>query len=704
MKQRLIYILFAATLLQYYSVRAQIPDSVVYAEAIAVTARPSLDSITLRWAPLRLPVWQAALERGYVIERFVLTRNGVMLDRPEKNLLTPTPLKQFPENAWESLVTRNKYAAIAAQALFGDRFEVDLSKTDVFSIVNKIRENEQRFTFALFSADMSPEVARASGLWFTDRNVKKGEKYLYRVSVALAPGSVQSDSTRRGSIFISPEDQYTLPIPYGVKAEFKDHTVSLRWEKTATTPYTAYIVERAVNGKEYTPISDTPLVTVSPSAEIETRYEYAFDSIPDLTNTYSYRVRGVTPFGETSAASEAVSGKGNITVTEVPHITSGENINNKSVRLTWEFPTELNQAVSGFRIERSSQPKGLFAPVSNALIPSSIRTFEDRQPTQINYYRVTARGLDGSLYPSPIYFVPLVDSIPPAAPEGVVGLIDEYGNLTLKWKRNTEPDIYGYRIYRGNFQSEELSQVTSEPVVDSLYRDKINLNTLNEAVYYQVMAIDINQNHSALSPLVKIALPDKLKPEPPVFLPVRSDENGVNLSWLKSSSKDVVQYDVYRKPPESKEWQRIKVISVENVGNDSVYTFTDNNIKAGKRNQYTVTAIDDAGLESDPAAVISSGKIDNELRTAVEWKEPQIDRNKNRVILSWQYDQTEVRFFRVYKRQNNEPEVLYRSISSGENRFTDIQLRPGTEYKYRIMAVFTNGGKSALSKEITLTF
>lgn len=704
MKRSLICILLLVATTLMYNVRAQSPDSINYIEAIAVTARPSNDSIILRWAPLRLPVWQTALERGYIIERFVLTRNGILLDLPEKTILTPTPLKHFSEGDWEPLVIRNKYAAIAAQAIFGDRFEVDLSRTDVFTIVNKIRENEQRFTFALFSADISPEVARASGLWFTDKNIKKGERYLYRISVAGAPGSTLPDSTRRGSIFINPEDKYILPTPHGLKAEFKDYAVSLRWEKTATTPYTAYVVERAVNGGRYTPISDTPLVTVSPSAETETRYEYAFDSIPDLTHTYSYRVRGITPFGEMSAASEPASGKGNITITEVPHITSGENIDNQSVRLTWEFPAALNKAISGFRVERSLQPKGTFTPINNGLISSDLRTFQDDKPMQTNYYRVIARGLDGSQFPSPIYFVPLVDSIPPAPPTGVTGTIDEYGNVTLSWKRNSESDIYGYRIYKGNLESDELSQVTSAPVVDSLYNDNINLNTLNEAVYYQVMAIDINQNHSSLSSLVKIVLPDKIKPEPPVFLPVRSDEKGVNLSWLKSSSEDVVQYDVYRKVPESKEWQRIKVISVANAENDSVYTFTDDNIRAGKGNQYTVTAIDDAGLESDPAASISAGRIDNQLRTAVEWNEPQIDRSKNQAILSWQYDQSDVQLFRVYKRRDNEPEVLYRSISSGQNKFIDIQLRPGTEYKYRIMAVFNNGRKSVFSKEITLNF
>lgn len=684
-----------------FSSQAQVADSILYKESIAVTARPSKDSITLRWAPLRLPVWQDGLTLGYIIERYVITRNGAVLSEPEKTVLQPSPLRPLPENAWEPIVVKNKYAAIAAQAMFGDRFEVDLSQTDVFSIVNKVRENEQRFAFALFSADMSPEVAKASALWFTDKNVRNGEKYLYRISIASTGGSAIPDASRRGSIFTSPDDAYTMPKPQNLQADFKDNLVSLRWDRTAINHYTAYVVERSTDGKVYTPISDTPLITVSPTDKEETRYEYAMDSIPDMNHTYYYRIKGITPFGEMSSASDVVSGKGNITVKEVPHITSGENIENKAVRLTWDFPKESNAAISGFMIERSAKPRENFKVVSHTIIPPNDRVFEDSSPQQTNYYRVIAQGVNGDAYPSPLHFVPLVDSIPPVAPVGLKASIDKQGSVELSWQPNQENDMFGYRIYRANTQSEELAQITSEPVKPAAYQDRVNVNTLNESVYYSVMAIDINQNHSGLSELLKVALPDIIKPQPPVLLPVKSNDNGVVLSWQRSSSDDVVQYDVYRRLAERNEWQRIKVLPV--LDTDSVYYYTDETAAAGKTNNYTVTAIDEAGLESDPASPVSAGKIDNKLQAAVQWEPLVIDREKNKVVLNWQYDLPGVRLYRIYKSEDDNPDMLYRSLPEGEKKFSDTVI-PGKQYRYRIMAVFEGGKMSALSKEITLTY
>ena len=51
------------------------------------------------------------------------------------------------------LVEDNDYAAIAAQSLYGDDFEVEMENqgTDLLSILNQAEVLEQRFSFALFA-------------------------------------------------------------------------------------------------------------------------------------------------------------------------------------------------------------------------------------------------------------------------------------------------------------------------------------------------------------------------------------------------------------------------------------------------------------------------------------------------------------------------------------------------------------------------
>jgi fibronectin type 3 domain-containing protein len=693
MKDRLKYSALIFFLFVTGSVSGQ-QDSLRFREAIAVTGRPAADSITLRWAPLKLSVWQKGNLNGYVIERYVIARDGKVLSQPERTVLTTAPLKPLPEDQWEPIVKKDRFAAITAQALFGARFEINLEQSDVFTIVNKIKENEQRFAFALFSADISPLAAKASGLWYTDKKVKKGEKYLYRILINAA-------DSLRGSLFISPDDPYALPKPRNPQAEFKDQIASLRWDKSVSGKYTAHIVERSTDGRNFSPISDAPLVTVSPTELEDTRYEYAMDSLQDLSKTYYYRIKGVTPFGEESPPSDVVNGKGAVSVSDVPYIKEGENVDNKSIRISWDFPEEFNSAIKGFSVERSSKPQGNFAilTLQNPLRPDA-RSYEDKTAQQVNYYRVTAVGLNGEQYRSPLYLAQLIDSIPPLAPAGLKATVDEFGSITLSWNQNPEKDIYGYRIYKGNHEKEELAQITREPVGMTSYKDKVNLNTLNSSVYYSVMAVDKNQNHSGLSSLLKVALPDKVKPQPPVMLPVQSSEKGVAISWIKSSSLDVTQYDVYRRMADRNEWQRINVTL---SGPDSAYLYLDENAPAGKINYYTVTAIDSAGLESDPSGAVSGRKIDNALRTAVKWKEPVIIKERKQVVLQWGYEQGEIESFKIYKAVDDAEPVLYRTVAADKREFTDTLL-PEKFYKYTILVVFANGYKSSLSEELSVSY
>ena len=695
MRQFLPYAIFTLAFLSLgYCCDAQSSENSPYEESIAVVARPTRDSITFRWAPLRSSVWQLGNKNGYRVERYVIVRDGKALNTPEKLILTSLPLKPWPEADWEPLVKRDRYGAITAQALFGTTFEVDLSKPDIFTIVNKAKENEQRFSFALFGADMSPDVAKASGLWFTDKAVKKGEKYLYRILI----DQTEADSLR-GSVVVGPDDPYALANPRNLQAHVKDMTVSLQWDKTMDG-YTAYMVERSEDGKVFRSISDTPLVTVSPNGQEDTRHGYASDSLPDLSKTYQYRVIGISPFGEKSAPSNVVNAKGSPPVDEVPYIVSGINIDNKSIQLTWEFSMSKNAAIKGFVVERAQHPKGTFTQVTSGILPPLTRQLLDTSPAQTNYYRVTANALNGEKYVSALYYAQLVDSIPPAKPIGLKATVDKAGIVQLSWTPNAESDMFGYRVYKANNKSEELAQLTVEPTPAARYVDTLNLKTLNEYVYYSIVAIDRNQNQSILSELLKVNVPDNIKPQPPVFLPVKNTNKGAALSWVRSGSDDVQKYDVYRQVSDAQEWLRIKEIPVTR---DTIYHFTDDTGDPGKINRYTVTAVDEVGLESDPAQPVIGVKIDNTLRPAIEWKPHRLNMEKNQLTLVWSYETPGVKTFRLYRAVGENSTELYKTIPAGARDFTDT-LMPGKKYTYRVMVVFENDKQSKFSKEFVFTY
>src|SRR5690606_9569199 len=81
-------------------------------EAVKATSRMKDNSVLLRWAPTAPVTWQKGNMYGYIIERYTIKRDGQLLPRQEKILLTPEPLKADPLAQWEQMVHENQYAAI----------------------------------------------------------------------------------------------------------------------------------------------------------------------------------------------------------------------------------------------------------------------------------------------------------------------------------------------------------------------------------------------------------------------------------------------------------------------------------------------------------------------------------------------------------------------------------------------------------------
>jgi fibronectin type 3 domain-containing protein len=685
-KNPLAKIIFSALCFATFGVAGQVENPIL-PERIAVAARPSVDSILLRWAPVNFGVWSSGNEKGYRIERYVITRNGHLLSSPEKVILHPS-LKPVPEEQWKPLVATDRYAAIAAQALFGDRFELDLAQSDISTVVDKVKENDQRFAFALFGADISPSVAKASGLSFTDRKVRKEEKYLYRVVV-------NSMDSLRGNAFLSASDPYVPPTPQNLRADFSEKIVSLRWTKDQNGYYTAFRLERSTDGQHFLPASTSPMVTVSPLENKDTQYEYAIDSLKDLSHTVYYRVKGITPFGEEGPPSSVVLGRATPMVGQPPYITSVVNVQNTSLHVHWNFPVENNNAIRGFEVQRSSKPGVGFLPLTSALIRPDIRDYTDAIPDQVNYYRVIAVGLDNQAYSSHTYFAQLIDSIPPVSPVDLQGKIDNDGNVTLKWNPNTEPDISGYRVYKAFRRSEEFAQVTDNPVEENVFTDHMDLNTLNDTVYYRVMAIDRNQNHSSLSQVARLPLPDQVRPQSPVLLPLRGDSTGIIIQWVPGGSADIVRYAVYRKDISKQQWQLLGVVAADT---DTVLTFHDKSAAPRRLNTYTVVSIDEAGLESAPANPMSGMSAANLQSEPVLWRKSIVNTEENKITLKWMYDLSAISRFRLFRAVDNSPPVMIKTLGANEREFTDV-MKPGRHYAYRIMAEFEDGHKSHLSKE-----
>ncbi len=96
------YILFLCC-----SVRAS--DSVY----IAVRGKITENSVKLRWSASDASAWRRTNECGFRVERYMVKRNGQLLNQAEKKEISAC-IKAEPVNNWEQIANKSGYAAIIA--------------------------------------------------------------------------------------------------------------------------------------------------------------------------------------------------------------------------------------------------------------------------------------------------------------------------------------------------------------------------------------------------------------------------------------------------------------------------------------------------------------------------------------------------------------------------------------------------------------
>lgn len=79
------------------------------------------------------------------------------------------------------------------------------------------------------------------------------------------------------------------------------------------------------------------------------------------------------------------------------------------------------------------------------------------------------------------------DTFPPAAPKGLQA-VSGTGDINLSWDANTEPDLGGYIVLRGEAGGETLQAITPMPITDTRYRDAAV--TRGVRYVYAVVAVD----------------------------------------------------------------------------------------------------------------------------------------------------------------------------------------------------------------------
>lgn len=365
--------------------------------------------------------------------------------------------------------------------------------------------------------------------------------------------------------------------------------------------------------------------------------------------------------------------------------TSGEL---REIPLKWE-PVLVGE-VGGYLIERSAERAGPFerlVTIAGRLNTQYIdrTTLHTSTPadapsggempliTPINhadgltwFYRIRAFSPSGALGATPSTVVIATTAPPPGAPQELRAYSRQPRQVPLSWRASEDRLVQGYWIYRSPTASGPYQIIKQ---LDGRYQTTYVDSALGDlrVFYYRVAAT--NRAGGLGSPTPPVQAVTKPEPLPPLRLHATEQRLGSNLlSWEPNVEPDIVEYRVLRIRSQADMPEIVASVSSQrNVAEDRA-------VGAGEHISYSIIAIDQDGLESNPAEPVAVVSVGYGLE----------GRNvPDGIRLSWDVDNREpFRGSHVFRHGRFRRKDLGFTT---ENHFLDPEVQSGHRYRYSVV-------------------
>ncbi len=658
---------------------------------LLILANPIDAGIELRWAPGQPEGWPLGLKNGYTLSRELIGRDGALLPEsevPASKRILLTNARPQPELSWKPLADTSDFALTLAAMIYGQ----DDAPDDPAVL-------GQQHGLALFAADHDFPAAVHGALGFMDTDVEADAIYRYTVT------NGEHTAVRVIGRYV----RFKHPAPVSVKPEIKTKSVILAWHREKTDGYySSYNVERSDNGgRTFFRLNKLPLVQILNESNYDT-LQYFNDTFPTVVADieFQYRFVGVTPFARQGAYSEVVKVLPEPDLaTMMPRISEMTEDLQENYRISWQIPVGSQNKIAYFEVQRSRIGFQDFTPRSGR-IPASERSWIEENPVTGYFYIVVAYDDRGVAFGSPSKLMTIMDNDPPSPPTGLMGSIDTLGNVRLQWADNPEKDVKGYRVFFANRPTGYFPQITETHTIDTTYEWAVTMNTRAEEVYFKVKAVDYQGNYSQFSEAVELVRPDFRPPSEPVIKSVSSNVEMVTFRLAPSSSDDVVYHLFQRSPAGEEEWTILDTIRRPDT---QPFEHSDKSGTVGVTYDYRLVAVDDADLSS-ASIPYPSQRTDTGERAPIENFQVRMAEGGKIPVISWSYPTNEgLQGFQLYRATGNGPMMKYRllnantpdlRLANGSFIYLDKSTVSGKSYRYKMMAVFWDGGWSGFSEEV----
>jgi fibronectin type 3 domain-containing protein len=595
-----------------------------------------------------------------------------------------------------------------------EELHADSTLQQYISLAPTLTESQQEgatLLVMMLKSLQSLPFSRYLGVAYTDTQVVEGQTYYYKVCRVVKGREQELEVTRpvRVAPFVpdvSPDSVKVLP---------KDGVVTITWQPDPMRFWGVNIYRSSAADSAYRKVNELPLVAstrTGPDGKEGYAAEFYADATVSNSMAYRYRVAGIDFFGRETRQSEPVEvSPTDKTPPLFPDKVAGQ-ADKLLVNLTWDNRWQSDD-MRGYHVYRGTSYYKPFERVSR-LLPAADSTYTDTVPESGSYYYyVAAVDFAGNEGKSVKISVEVPDVFPPAKP-AVIAIMADSGRITITWRRNTEKDLLGYRLYRASdgVSSASYVPINPTPLTDTVFTDKLPFVAKNY-FYYRLYAIDRAYNRSEPADVAYARMPDVVAPQQPFIRQVRQEGSALVVEWIPNTDDDLMGYHLYRFEADKKPSEATQVNAA--LLGAGAFRFTDRFPAPNVTYKYYLTAIDSSGNVSSPSGYYGGAMVAEEgSAVKVEKLKAKYSRRKKEVTLTWKIvlpsvaeEQEATESMERYKGC-----VLFRRTASGSFapltglekilKYSDRDLRSGERYYYQVRT-YTTSGHSARSVTVELT-
>jgi hypothetical protein len=322
----------------------------------------------LRWAPTSAAQWLFASQKGFRVQKTVISKGA---NQGVSTLLTPNKILPLTfEEVKLRYSKQDNYVGAAVQSLYNPKASTTFQQS-VGGIIQKSNEQNSRYASAMLSADYSANAATVLGLRWVDKAPKNPEDIImYKVWVDADTKSNTKVDTATVVLFANQFTKVYAPITAGILQG--DSQVTLRWYRMSVDgEFSGYLIERSEDGKNFKSITSNPYIQTPADENMLKQDSLTYKGISNPSSLityidsnlvnyrkYYYRIVGIDPFGVSSPVSDIMVGSPkDFTPPAKPKNVKIKVVDNKEVNITWEKTGNTND-LKGYVVAKGGSVAG----------------------------------------------------------------------------------------------------------------------------------------------------------------------------------------------------------------------------------------------------------------------------------------------------------------------------------------------------------